>query len=117
MFVRYFDFYDGAYFPFMGVDYPLWYALQHISSIVGLTAIAFYIALQPPRKSYVHGGPTFRYWLLLLLITAVVVGLRFQLYSRDYNLGNLVVSAITGLCVALVICGLMHFPGAPSPRK
>jgi hypothetical protein len=104
-FVDYFSFYDGAYVPFMGVNYPLWYALQHISTMAGLTFLAGYILLMKERP--VANGISWIYWLLVLSITAMTTIIRFTVNDDDFNLGNLVVTAIGGTCAALVICGFM----------
>lgn len=104
-FVRYFDFYDGAYVPFQGVDYPLWYALQHISTVVGLIIVAFYVLALPPKPNFAPAGTI--YWVMIFAISIAIVALRFFVEHSDFNLGNFVVSSISGFCVALVICGLL----------
>ena len=108
-FVKTLSFYKGAYVPLDGANYPLWYALQHISTFVGLTILFVYIAFM---KRHVHGvvyQVSWRYWIYLLLITVVAVGLRFLVKSSDYHLGNFVVTVISGFCIALVVTGLMRF--------
>lgn len=42
-FVENLSIYQGTYFSFQGVKYPLWYALQHLSTYVGLSVIAIFI--------------------------------------------------------------------------
>ena len=104
-FVSYFSFYDGAYVPFEGVDYPLWYALQYISTFAGLTIVAFYVALLP--EGVMLENPRWSYWVILVAVTSSVVAIRFLVYSAVYNLGNLVVSGISGLCVGLMAGGML----------
>jgi hypothetical protein len=105
-FVGRFSFYDGAYFPFQGVDYPLWYALQYISTFTGLFVIIVAIAFKRPTDlSPIRVSTT--YWFTFVAVTAAVVGIRFLIYSADYNLGNLVVCSITGICIALIVCGFL----------
>lgn len=108
-FVRELPFYKGAYVPYDGVKYPLFYALQHISTGVGLFLIIVYIALKKPAVGRDHHRPNLYYWLSLLAVAAVVVEIRFLLRPADFNLGNLVVSCISGLSVALVVCGWINF--------
>jgi hypothetical protein len=104
-FVNYFSFYDGAYVPFQGVDYPLWYALQHISTMVGLTILCIYIWFLPVHPA--PRGARVIYWILVAMITVFIAGTRFLIVSHDFNLGNFVVSSISGLCIALIICGVL----------
>jgi hypothetical protein len=108
-FVRLFDFYNGAYVPYDGVNYPMWYALQHISSITGLLIVFLCIILKKPEPKTSPFKPTILYWLLVILTTATVTVIRFIIRADDYNLGNLVVSAIGGFCIALLIGGLINF--------
>jgi hypothetical protein len=108
-FARNLWFYKGTAIPFDGVNYPLFYALQHISTIVGLISIACYIYFREPQQHTVITRPSIAYWLLLLLITAAIVLIRFAIYPDDYNLGNVVVSSISGLCLALIINGMFRF--------
>ena len=108
-FVQHLSFYKGAYFHFDGANYPLWYALQHISTIAGLLAIAIYILLMRRDQRSTYTQPTWKYWLMLVLITALVTCIRFAIKSSDYNLGNFVVTVISGFCIGLIICGLIKF--------
>jgi hypothetical protein len=108
-FARNLWFYKGTAIPFEGVNYPLFYALQHISTIVGLITVACYIYFREPEQQAIVTRPSIVYWLVLVLIAAVVVFIRFTIYPTDYNLGNVVVSSISGLCLALVINGMFRF--------
>lgn len=110
-FARNLWFYKGTAIPFEGVNYPLFYALQNISTIVGLVAVACYIYICEPQPLAVITRPSIVYWLVLVLIAAAVVCVRFAIYSADYNLGNVVVSSISGLCFALIINGMFRFRG------
>jgi hypothetical protein len=107
-FVNYFSFYDATIVEFQGVKYPLWYALQHISTITGLTILSLYIYLK--QKHPAHAPANLRYWTILILITLLVVAIRFLIHHSDFNLGNLVVSMISGICIGLICCGLISFP-------
>lgn len=109
-FVRNLAFYERSYIPFMGVKYPLWYGLQHISTFVGLAIVVIYVCLMPTRTgAVVNHRPQLRYWLLIVVIMVAVVILRFSIRSSDFNPGNLIVTCITGFCVALVATGMFRF--------
>lgn len=108
-FARNLWFYKGTAIPFDGVNYPLFYALQHISTIVGLISVACYIYFRERQQHAVITRPSVVYWLVLVFIAAVVVMIRFTIYPYDYNLGNVVVSSISGLCFALIVNGIFRF--------
>jgi hypothetical protein len=71
--------------------------------------VVVYIILKKPETQTSLFKPTILYWVLVILTTATLTALRFTIRSDDYNLGNLVVSAISGFCIALVIGGLINF--------
>lgn len=115
-FVRNFSFYDGVYIPFRGVNYPLWYALQHISTGLGLMIMLIYVIALPAQPGAVH-KPNALYWLVVLAITSIVVVLRFVLWPDDLTEGNLVVSAITGFCISVIGAGMINFNNAVTEAK
>jgi hypothetical protein len=108
-FARNLWFYKGTAIPFDGAQYPLFYVLQHISTFVGLFCVAVYIYMRKPQPGNDVTKPSIIYWLVIVVITALVVVIRFAIYSSDYNLGNVVVSSISGLCFALIIGGVFKF--------
>ncbi|HYG20710.1 MAG TPA: DUF4184 family protein [Ohtaekwangia sp.] len=107
-FVQRLPVYDSTVIPFDGVNYPLFYALQHLSTAIGLLILLAYIALKPPTFVAVS-RPRIVYWLALALVTASVMALRFTIRSSDINIGNQVVVLISGLCLALIITGFLNF--------
>ena len=109
-FVRQFsEFYRNTSVPFDGANYPLWYVLQQISTTIGLTAVVFYIILKRPIQDRELLAPKISYWLLVFAIGIVVLRLRFFIHYSDYNLGNVVVTSITGLMIGVVCCGFINF--------
>jgi hypothetical protein len=114
-FVIYFSFYDGAKVPFQGVDYPLWYALQHISTGIGLTILLVFIWLKPRTGS--SEKPSLIYWILLLSISFLVLSVRFLVRPEQLELGNFVVSAISALCVGLLATGILPATAITSARQ
>lgn len=101
--------YKQVRIPYEGVNYPLFYALQHISTAVGLFVILLYILLMKPDPACVVKNPKVSYWVSLSGITALIAYLRFLIHSSDYQIGNLIVTIISGFCIALLICGLLNF--------
>jgi hypothetical protein len=108
-FVRHLSFYEGTVFPFMGAKYPLYYALQYFSTWIGLTVLAIYLALMPRNNDGLYYRSSLIYWIVIFCITIIVVALRFAIKSSDYSIGNFIVTIISGLCIALIIAGLMKF--------
>ncbi|MBL7857483.1 MAG: DUF4184 family protein [Cyclobacteriaceae bacterium] len=106
--------YHQSYVPFQGVNYPLWYALQHISTFVGLSTIAIVvIALQAYPVEVVK--PSGKYWWMWLVVVVVVVLLRFDFNLHAVSIGRFVVSSITACCVAFLVVGVMFFPKGSRP--
>lgn len=103
------DIYQTVKIPYEGVNYPLFYALQQLSTGVGLLWVLIYVLLMPPETPMNLKKPNLIYWVALISIATVVVLLRFYIHSSDYELGNLIVTIISGLCISLVICGLIRF--------
>lgn len=102
-------FYKTTFIPYEGVRYPLFYALQHISTAIGLTAISIYfvtLKTATPRHTF---HPKVSYWFTLVSVTLGIYMLRFALDPSDYELGNAIVSSISGFIIALVCCGLINF--------
>lgn len=105
-FVNELPFYRGAYVPFEGVDYPLWYALQHISTFVGLTTLIVYFILMDSAQ-IITIKPSITYWSVLLFVTALVILIRFNFNPIQADIGNFVVSSISALCVAVIVGGML----------
>ena len=100
--------YEGTSVPFDGINYPLFYVLQQISTTVGLIIVTLYVVFKKPAQYGELMKPRISYWLLVFAIGIVVLRLRF-FYGSDYNLGNVVVSSITGLLIGVVCCGFINF--------
>jgi hypothetical protein len=101
--------YENTSVPFYGVNYPLFYVLQQVSTAIGLTVVLLYIILKKPSEIQKLIAPKLTYWLAVFGVAIVVLRLRFFIYSTDYNLGNVVVSSISGLIVGVIICGFINF--------
>jgi len=106
--------YKKVFIPFDGVRYPLFYALQHLSTVVGLTILILYIWFMRPQKNIPVSRPSFSYWAIILIISCGVIFLRFGFNMPSLNLGNFVVSSISAILVAVLIGGLVKFKSASS---
>ena len=101
--------YQSISVSFDGVNYPFFYVLQQISTTIGLIIVVLYIAFKKPVQYRELTVPKISYWLLVFAIAIVVLRLRFIYHVSDYNLGNVVVSSITGLLIGVVCCGFINF--------
>lgn len=110
-FVRMFsDFYQNNSVFFDGVSYPMFYVMQQVSTAVGCTAVILYALLKRPVEDAVVNVPRIAYWLAVIAIAMVAFVVRFWIYSDDaYMIGNLVVTAISGLLLGTIICGFINF--------
>jgi hypothetical protein len=108
-FVQQFPFLQHTIIPYQGARYPLFYFLQHASSVVGLTFISIYIVKMKVEPSVRYVSPNIFYWLVLVAVMSVVLFLRFNWAPRSLSLGNTVVSFITALCIALLVAGSIRF--------
>ena len=102
-FVQNLSIYKGSYIPFQGAKYPLWYALQHISTFTGLSIIVLYIFFMPVNNSTVASAPKYMYWLSLLLLGGLFFAIRFTLFTVRFDLGNAVVTSISSLLLAICL--------------
>jgi len=110
-FVNVLPFYKDTIVPYDGARYPLFYALQHLSTVVGLLLVTVYILLKKKVSIGAEDHSLYRYWIFVVLVTAVVVFIRFSIHSSDLIIGNVIVSSISGFCIALVVAGLIPFTG------
>lgn len=100
--------YKEAHLLFEGVKYPMWYALQNISTYVGLTIQLIYL-LMMPRGSAATTRPNWWYWPLLTTIAILTVAFRFRFDVSTARFGHLVIVLISGICIGLVLLGFVPF--------
>jgi hypothetical protein len=109
-FVRLFSsVYERVSVPYNGANYPLFYVLQQVSTAVGLTIVSIYILAKTPASAGALLAPRIVYWILVFAIGAVILRLRFFVHPSDYDLGNVVVSSISGLLIGVICCGFINF--------
>ena len=107
--VRTLSVYKTVHVPFQGVNYPLFYALQHISTVAGLLVVGIYLVSIAPTDNVRARKIKVSYWILVFLLTASVIVIRFGLVSGDFEFGNIVVTCISGFLIALICCGFINF--------
>ena len=106
--------YKDRVFPFQGARYPLWYALQHISTFAGLTIILLAMIFMKPHPVHVV-KPRWKYWIIIALLTMLIVLIRFNFNVQSIPIGRFVVSTITACCVAFIAAGCMRIRNTSIP--
>jgi hypothetical protein len=100
--------YRQVVIPFDGVNYPLFYGLQHISTYTGLAILVVYITWMKPDAAAAITLPQWMYWAVLLVVSGLILVLRFAFRAERFDLGNFVVSSITALIIGMSVAGLHH---------
>lgn len=108
-FAQHISLYKHVVVPYDGVQYPLFYALQNISTAVGLIIVIAYILLLKPHQYIDISRPSILYWLLIFFISGCVIFLRFAFDIENYNIGNFVVSSVSAILVATLVGGFIKF--------
>jgi hypothetical protein len=103
------SYYKYVVVPFDGVRYPLFYGLQHISTLVGLTIVVVYILFLKRDRNASFSKPSIIYWLFVLIITWSVLFLRFFFDAESLDLGNFVVTTISAILMAILLSGFVKF--------
>jgi hypothetical protein len=108
-FVREMPVYQETELSYEGVDYPLYYALQYISSIVGVLLVGLMIFFKKPQVTVYYTRPTFLYWTSFVLIALLIFGLRsnFTYFAIGYSKG--IVTVISATLMSVILLGLVNF--------
>ena len=106
------ELYKQVVIPFDGVRYPLFYGLQQISTFVGLTIVSIYIFFMKSGKNIHRSRPRLTYWLIVILISSIIVSLRFYFATKPFYIGNFVVSSISAILFGTVVGGFINFKKA-----
>lgn len=103
------EIYEGRTLPLFGINYPLWYSLQIISTIVGGVLILIYVLIIKPEAG-IFNRPRISYWIFSMVIIAVIVLVRMQFYtSTDPRYVVIVITICSSFCIAITILGLIPF--------
>lgn len=84
---------------------PLYKTAQHLSSIIGMLFITHYLYKLPVGKETIT-KPKWKYWVLVLILTFIFISIRW-IFGLSFNqVGNIVVSIISSIFLALLFAGL-----------
>jgi hypothetical protein len=99
--------YRDSIIPFDGARYPLWYALQHISTLIGFLIVTVYFVNQKADEEN-HPSPGFIYWIGVLVTSFVITGIRFEFNFLGAFYGDLIVTGISAFTISLIIAGIAY---------
>lgn len=100
--------YEGRTIDFDGAHYPLWYALQVISTFVGGLIIVAYVFLMKPGAGVVY-KPTAWYWLALTVMIAAITYVRMRVGFENLWYVIFVITICSAFCISITILGLVPF--------
>jgi Domain of unknown function (DUF4184) len=103
-----------TYIPFDGAKYPLWYALQHFSTLFGLSIILIYTLRMESRPEQPVYQPKISYWIAIIMLGCILFYLRFELFTVRFEIGNIVVSSMSSLMLAMCLVSTIRFFKASS---
>lgn len=98
--------YKDRFVHFGDVDYPLWYALQYLSTIVGFVFLGVYVLMIKPVAG-VFNRPNILYWIVLVAIIAIITALRMQAPIKNERYVVLVITIVSAFCIGITILGLI----------
>lgn len=84
---------------------PFYKIFQHLSSIIGMIFIFYHIYKLPVIKRTIT-RPNWEYWVLVFVLTFVFISIRWTFGLSFNQIGNVVVSLISSLILALTFAGL-----------
>ncbi len=100
-------------FPFLktrihllGIRIPIYNLLQHISSVVGLVVVFFFVYSMPKTKAAMNLSDS-PYWIYVAFITSGIMALRFIFGLSLTKYGNVIVSIISAFFLSIIILPLI----------
>ena len=93
---------------------PLYKILQHSFTLISTIYIIYYIQRMPVSQQV--NQPVSKYWILVVIFTAIVIAFRFWIMPDYRIIANVVVSVISAFLFAIIIVPIF-FKGFLSPEK
>jgi hypothetical protein len=100
--------YQGTFIPLFGIRYPLFFFLQHLSTVIGLILLAVFIIRKKPSREAVLFEPRLEYWLTIAGVALILTTIRFIVHPSDLNFGNFVVTCTSGIFLGFIVGGLLR---------
>ncbi len=83
-------------------EIPIYKILQHSSTLIGGCYLLFYFFKIPEITKFTQ-PPNLKYWLSIITLTIMVLGIRFWLGLSIYNYGSVIVTGISGVMISVII--------------
>ncbi len=103
---------SGAFFTvYLGLDrkiyggIPLYKILQHLSTLIGGVVLLFYF-FSLKSDNYTTSAPKVNYWIKVLIVTAMILGIRFLYGLKIVEYGNVLVSGIAAFLLSLLFVSM-----------
>ncbi|HEX8061372.1 MAG TPA: DUF4184 family protein [Cyclobacteriaceae bacterium] len=100
--------YEGRTVRVGDVNYPLWYALQHISTYTGGLILIIYVLRMKAIPGTIYKQVTW-YWLALIALIALITYVRMQFKFGNLWYVVLAITACSAVCISITILGLVPF--------
>lgn len=107
-FINQLSIYDGIKVPFNNVNYPLWFALQYVSTVIGLLAVGLYLYFMKIESSTAV-KPKILYWLMILVLAVLIILVRFNFKLAHAQAGNFIIACIGAACYAVVLISFVPY--------
>jgi signal peptidase I len=85
---------------------PFYKIAQHLSSLIGMGFILFYI-YKLPKRIEERNKINLKYWISVIGLTLIILSIRFAFGMTFKQIGSVVVSAISSLFLGLTLTGLI----------
>ncbi|MTH17174.1 DUF4184 family protein [Flavobacterium sp. LC2016-01] len=89
-------------FIVFGNKVSFWKATQHLSTLVG-TIVIITAFLKLPKKHSYKSQENLKYWLIIIIVSTVVLILKFSISFNLKTYGNIIVSIISSFLLSLII--------------
>lgn len=105
--VRGISLYQEIYLPIGETNYPLFYVLQQVSTFAGLLLVMLYVLLMPQDRFEFLYQRDRRFWPTLVVTATCLFTVRFLVVNWEFDLGNVVVSAVSSLMAGVIVSSLV----------
>lgn len=104
------EFYRSWSVRIRDLDYPPFYVLQQISTVLGTSAMLFYLLMLTPQSSYRTMKTSWWFWpgVLLVMITMMAWKVDPETFNYDRDFGTVVVTALSSILAGLMMMALVY---------
>ena len=91
------------------LDYPPFYVLQQVSTVLGTGAILFYVLMLTPRPLHEGRQTTWWFWPGVAAVFLLMMWIRLSRmeFNYDRDLGDVIVSGISSLLAGMILMAIL----------